>query len=133
MAEEVLSIKITADNSQAVAGLKQTETSMQNVSAAFKQQQNSVKALDTSTQEAISTNGKMNASLGEMKSYLKDLKAELNATVNPAQFKEVRTEIDNTANSIKSLESKGGAVFGFGAVLLIDGLFRVIVLGHPLW
>ena len=133
MAEEVLSIKITADNSQAVAGLKQTETSMQNVSAAFKQQQNSVKALDTSTQEAISTNGKMNSSLGEMKSYLKDLKAELNATVNPAQFKEVRTEIDNTANSIKSLESKGGAVFGFGAVLLIDGLFRVIVLGHPLW
>ena len=117
MAEEVLSIKITADNSQAVAGLKQTETSMQNVSAAFKQQQNSVKALDTSTQEAISTNGKMNASLGEMKAYLKDLKAELNATVNPAQFKEVRTEIDNTSNSIKSLESKGGADGGFGAAI----------------
>ena len=117
MAEEVLSIKITADNSQAVAGLKQTETSMQNVSAAFKQQQNSVKALDTSTQDAISTNGKMNASLGEMKAYLKDLKAELNATVNPAQFKEVRTEIDNTANSIKSLESKGGADGGFGAAI----------------
>jgi len=127
MAEEVLSIKITADNSDAVAGLKQTETSMQNVSAAFKQQQVSAKGLENATKDVISTNGKMNASLGEMKSYLKDLKAELDATVNPAQFKEVKTEIDKTAESIKSLQSKGGTDGGFGSAISGARKFQFIL------
>ena len=114
MAEEVLSIKITADNSQAVAGLKQTETSMQNVSAAFKRQQEATQGLTTATATTEIATKRLDISLGELKDNLKYLKSELDVTIDPKKFVALRQEVDQVGNSIKAMEGKVGPDGGFG-------------------
>lgn len=109
MAEEVLKIKITADNAEAIAGLNQTETAMQNVSAAFKKQQDVLKGLQTSTVATTAESKKLDITLGELKDNLKDLKIQMDLATDPAKFMALKTEANKVSLAIKEMEVNSAA------------------------
>ena len=102
--QETLSIQITADNKSALAGLKETEGGLVNVSTAYRKQQEQLASLNKTNETAVVSNKAVTVSLNDQKAKLQELRETMRATTDPQLFMQSKMAILGLTEQVKSLE-----------------------------